>query len=72
MLIIDKLKFNILILQVDESTIILDYLGHKCLTIIIEEGKNVNDGSILISLMSLEQWAYDGRIQSAWTQSGWV
>ena len=62
MLIIDKLKVNMLVLQVDESTIILDYLGHKCLTIIIEEGKNVDDGSILISLTSLEQWAYDGWI----------
>ena len=34
-LIIDKLKVNMLVLQVNESTIILDYLGHKCLTIII-------------------------------------
>ena len=34
-LIIDKLKVNMFVLQVHESTIILDYLGHKCLTIII-------------------------------------
>ena len=34
-LIIDKLKVNMLVLQVHESTIILDYLGHNCLTIII-------------------------------------
>ena len=37
-----------------------------------EEGKSMDDGSILISMTDLEQWVDGRRIQSVWTQGGRV
>ena len=39
---------------------------------VTEEGKNMDNGSIFISLTVLEQWAEGGRIQGARTQGGQV